>query len=415
MARPVRRVKRSRAPPEGLRGGIGLLHAMTADSPDMPGRRWRVVHLTSVHPHDDTRIFHKECRSLAEAGFDVVLVAPGAPVAPAGGVRFHPIPRPAGRLRRFATSGLAVFRAALAERGALYHFHDPELIPVGLLLRLCGKRVVYDVHEDVPAQLRSKHWLPSWLRGAVAGLAAAVQWLGLRAFHGVVAAGDDVAEALGREGVTVVRNFPLLREFPLADTTDYASRAPVVVHVGNLSRIRASRELVEAMGHLPAGSPARLVLVGRFTADGLEAEVRELPGWARTDFQGWGDRATVAARLAEARVGVVMFGPHPNHYAVRSNKLFEYMAAGLPVVTPDFPAWRELVEGTGCGLVADPTDPAAIASALATLLEDPARARAMGARGREAVLATYNWEAEFARLRSLYERLLGPGMSGSPA
>ncbi len=318
-------------------------------------------------------------------------------------------------LRRFATSGLAVFRAALAERGDLYHFHDPELIPVGLLLRLCGKRVVYDVHEDVPAQLRSKHWLPSRLRGVVAWLAGAVQWAGLRAFHGVVAAGDDVAEALGRDGVTVVRNFPLLREFPAADTTDYATRAPVVVHVGNLSRIRASRELIEAMGHLPAGSAVRLVLVGRFTADGLEAEVRALPGWARTDFQGWGDRATVAARLAEARVGVVMFGPHPNHLAVRSNKLFEYMAAGLPVVTPDFPAWRALVEGTDCGLVADPTDPAAIAMALATLLNDPARARAMGERGREAVLATYNWEAEFVRLRSLYERLLAPRTAGSQA
>lgn len=381
---------------------------MTTPTLAAAARRPRVVHLTSVHPHDDTRIFHKECRSLAAAGYDVGLVAPGAPAAPLDGVRFHPIPRPSGRLRRFATSGVSVFRAALAERADLYHFHDPELIPVGLALRLCGKRVVYDVHEDVPAQLRSKHWLPPWLRGVVAGLAAAVQWVGLRAFSGVVAAGDDVAEALGRSGVTVVRNFPLLREFPDGDTSDYAQRAPVVVHVGNLSRIRASRELIEAMGRLPAASDARLVLVGRFTADGLEAEARALPGWARTDYQGWGDRATVAARLAEARVGVVMFGPHPNHYAVRSNKLFEYMAAGLPVVTPDFPAWRALVEGTGCGLVADPTDPAAIAAAITTLLDDPARARAMGARGRAAVLATYNWEAEFGQLQALYRRLVGP-------
>jgi glycosyltransferase involved in cell wall biosynthesis len=373
--------------------------------------RHRIAHLSSVHRPDDQRVFGRECRSLAAAGYEVIFVAPGAPQGVVDGVRYHPIPRAASRGRRLAFGGLHVLRAALAVRADLYHFHDPELIPVGLLLRALGKRVIYDVHEDVPGQVRSKHWLPPWARAGVARLAGGLQRLGLKVFDGVVAAGDDVAAGLGGRGVTVLRNVPLLSEFDGPGSLPYVQRPMEVVHVGNLSRIRASRELVEAAGLLPEALGARLVLAGSFNDDGLEAEIRSVPGWRRTTLLGWCSRPQVATQLGRARVGVVMFGPHPNHFAVRSNKLFEYMAAGLPVVGPDFPAWRALITRVGCGLVADPTRPEAIAEAITELLANPTEAEAMGRRGREAVLAEFNWEAESQRLLELYGGILGPAVT----
>jgi glycosyltransferase involved in cell wall biosynthesis len=98
--------------------------------------------------------------------------------------------------------------------------------------------------------------------------------------------------------------------------------------------------------------------------------------------------------------------PEPNHLGVRSNKAFEYMAAGLPVIAPDFPAWRALMDETGAGVTVTPTDPAAIADAITTLLRDPVRAAEMGRRGRQAVRERYNWEAESERLLQLYARLV---------
>jgi glycosyltransferase involved in cell wall biosynthesis len=377
----------------------------------VPHGSLRIAHLSSVHRPDDQRVFGRECRSLAAAGYEVIFVAPGAPARVVDGVRYHPIPRAASRVRRLALGGLHVLQAALTLRADLYHFHDPELIPVGLMLRALGKRVIYDVHEDVPGQVRSKHWLPPWARAGVARLAGGLQGLGLRVFDGVVAAGDDVAAGLGGSGVTVLRNFPLLSEFDDPGSIPYAERPMEVVHVGNLSRIRASRELVEAVGLLPEQLDPRLVLAGSFNDDGLEAEIRALPGWRRTTLLGWCSRSQVTTQLGRSRVGVVMFGPHPNHYAVRSNKLFEYMAAGLPVVGPDFPAWRALINAVGCGLVVDPTRPEAIADAIAQLLASPAEAEAMGLRGRQAVLAEFNWETEFQRLLHLYERILGPAVA----
>src|SRR4249919_2675176 len=96
----------------------------------------RVVHLTSVHRPDDVRIFRKECRTLAAAGYEVVLVASGAGGSTVDGVRFHPIKRSSSRAARLVLGWGRILAAALSERGALYHLHDPELLPVGLMLRL---------------------------------------------------------------------------------------------------------------------------------------------------------------------------------------------------------------------------------------------------------------------------------------
>jgi hypothetical protein len=86
--------------------------------------------------------------------------------------------------------------------------------------------------------------------------------------------------------------------------------------------------------------------------------------------------------------------------------MFEYMAAGLPVIASDFSLWREIVDGSGCGLLVDPMDPEAIAEAMQWILEHPAESEAMGRRGRQAVKERYNWEQEAKKLIRLYRRLL---------
>jgi glycosyltransferase involved in cell wall biosynthesis len=107
--------------------------------------------------------------------------------------------------------------------------------------------------------------------------------------------------------------------------------------------------------------------------------------------------------LRGARVGLLVLHPVEAHLESLPIKLFEYMAAGIPVVASDFPAWRELVGDAG--LLVDPYDVGAIAGAIDTLLDDPQAAEAMGARGRAAVADRYGWEGEAERLLSLYERL----------
>jgi hypothetical protein len=128
-------------------------------------------------------------------------------------------------------------------------------------------------------------------------------------------------------------------------------------------------------------------------------------GWEKIRFLGWQSRNCIVSLLAEVRMGLVLFHPAPNHIDAQPNKLFEYMSAALPVIASDFPLWRRIIEGAGCGLLVDPLDPQAIANAIEYLLTHPSEAEAMGQRGREAVQKWYNWEPEAEKLVRFYDDL----------
>ncbi|MBD3768073.1 MAG: glycosyltransferase, partial [Gammaproteobacteria bacterium] len=105
--------------------------------------------------------------------------------------------------------------------------------------------------------------------------------------------------------------------------------------------------------------------------------------------------------------GLVTFLPAPNHIDAQPNKMFEYMSAGLPIITSIFPLWREIVEGNQCGLCVDPLDPQAIGEAIQYLIDNPVEAEQMGKNGRQAVEQKYNWTIEEQKLLDLYAGLTG--------
>jgi glycosyltransferase involved in cell wall biosynthesis len=118
-------------------------------------------------------------------------------------------------------------------------------------------------------------------------------------------------------------------------------------------------------------------------------------------------REQVAALLGRVQAGLVLFHPAPNNVRAQPNKLFEYMSAGVPVIASDFPLWREVVEGEGCGLLVDPFNAVEVAEAVAHILGHPEEAEAMGRRGRAAVEQRFNWAREEATLVRLYRDVLG--------
>jgi glycosyltransferase involved in cell wall biosynthesis len=104
-------------------------------------------------------------------------------------------------------------------------------------------------------------------------------------------------------------------------------------------------------------------------------------------------------------MGLVLFHPAPNYMDAQPHKLFDYMAAGIPIIASDFPLWREIIGAAGCGIVVDPLKPQEIAKAMQWLWEHPVEAKKMGLRGREAATSRYNWDHEGQKLVSLYARL----------
>ena len=365
-----------------------------------------VVHLSSGHLTSDLRIFCKECVSLQEAGFEVVLIARGDADGVDRGVRQVAVKRGGGRLRRVTYGVWRVLRAALREDADLYHFHDPELIPLGLVLKGLGRRVVYDAHEDVPEDVLAAEWIPRRLRPILSRVVGNLERLSACCFDGIVAATPHIARHFPRHKTVTAQNFAIFKESVAANRRPFDQRPPKVVYVGVIVRARGICEVVEAMSLLPKSLGARLCLIGEIRPASLEARLRATPGWEQVDFLGWRDQRQIAHHLAEARAGIVTFWPARCHFHCQPNKLFEYMAAGLPVVASHFPHWRGIVEGAGCGLLVDPRDPRAIAQAIEWLLAHPEEAEQIGRRGRAAAAARFNWQRESQRLLQLYDRLL---------
>jgi glycosyltransferase involved in cell wall biosynthesis len=368
----------------------------------------KVCVLTSVHPAFDVRIFHKECRTLAQAGYRVTLIAPLEKDCEVEGIQIRAFRVYRTRTQRLFKGVARMYRAAIRENADIYHFHDPELIAVGLLLRAKGKRVVYDVHEDLPKTISYKKYLPKWLRSPLEAIVKVAEEFAARLMSGVVAATTPIADRFSavRDRV-VVHNYPLLEEFGASPALE-AEQGNYIAYVG--ARITAERgavEMVRAMGLLPPKAGLRLKLAGAFDPADLSAELSKLPGWERAEAVGVLGRAQVAEMLRGATAGLVLLHPEPNYLNAQPVKLFEYMGAGIPVIASDFPVWRNIIESCGCGLLVNPLDPAAIASAIEYLWAHPAEALEMGRRGRAAVEVHYNWNREKERLLRFYSKLAG--------
>jgi glycosyltransferase involved in cell wall biosynthesis len=366
----------------------------------------RICHLASNHEGLDTRIALKECTSLAKAGYEthLVITASAGDVrsAAARGVQVHALPPDSSRLARMLKHTWRCYRTASRIGASVYHFHDPELIPHGMLLRLSGRRVIYDVHEDYPRDILDKYWLPKWTRKLVAGAVAALEYAGARWFFRVVAATPLIWKRFHdiNPSAININNYPWPSELAPAETG--RERKPQVCYVGNITRVRGLRAIVEALPQVPQMS---FVLCGDFSEPGFEDELRGLPGWAQVRFLGKVDRAQARQVMAESIAGLVTFLPIRSHLDAQPNKLFEYMSAELPVIASDFPLWREIVADTGAGICVDPESPDAIAAAIRDLLRDESAMERMGNAGRQAVLNTYNWPAEAAKLVRFYKEL----------
>jgi glycosyltransferase involved in cell wall biosynthesis len=369
-----------------------------------------IIHFTTVHPRDDSRIRSKELASLARA-FDnqVALYVQdglGDGTDPVHGYRIVDTgPRIERGRHRLLVGGWSMYRSVARARPRVAHFHDPELLPWALLLQLSGIKVVYDVHEDVPRQIQHNPWLSPLKRRLLPPLISLAEWIGARFFSGFVGATPVIADRFPARKTVLVRNFPLLAELHTPAPVSMRDRPLEFTYVGFISDVRNIYAMIEAVTRVrPA---AQLRLAGSFAAEEMEHRARAMPEWSAVRFEGWTSREGVASILADGRAGLVILKPVENEMVSLPIKLFEYMAAGMPVIASDFPLWREIVDSTGCGLLVDPLDLDSIVAAMQWVADNPDEAEAMGKRGRQAVEERYYWEREAARLVAFYRDRLG--------
>lgn len=366
----------------------------------------KVCHLTSVHPSKDGRIFYKECCSLANAGYNVTLVAAGAHDEVCNNVNIIGIPITSrGRLGRMFKTGRAVYKKALEVNADIYHFHDPELLPYGLKLKQNGKKVIFDSHEFVAEQIRTKPYIPKIIRKPLSSLYKIFETYICNRLDAVIEVctidGKDYFE--NRCGKSVfIANDPIINDQVIVNHKSDGNLCKVV-HVGSLTYERGITYLAEAIKE----TSGTLILAGRFASDMYKEEIEEICE-DKLDYRGMLSIEEIPQLLNECGIGTCTLldvGQY-SHIDVLPTKIYEYMLASKPIVMSKFPYLVEFNNKYNIGICVDPANPKAIADALEYLITHPTQSKEMGENGHKAIISKFNWKIQEVKLLNLYKELL---------
>ncbi len=370
-------------------------------------RKASVCHLTTVHPVFDTRIFHKECRTLSEMDYDVSLIAQNDKDEVVDNIRIIALKSGKNRIHRMLVLTTKACWLALKQKANIYHFHDVELIPVGIVLKMLGKKVIYDVHEDNSKTVLAKYYIPKYLRKLISRTVSVLERCAAHLFDYIVCAGDDIADNVFgslRHKLVVLRNVPLL-EFVESCFTG-TTRKDWIVYIGAISEGRGLREIVEAMNYV-GSEKAKLILIGICHRPEFERELRSNAN-KKVEFIGVVPFRSIPHYIRKAKIGLICFHPLPNMVGAlsgRNNKIYEYMAGGLAIIVSNLPGWAKIIEETNIGITVESKNPREIAKAIDYLLSNPAKAKQMGQNGRMAVTEKFNWDIEKEKLLQIYTKL----------
>ncbi|MCD4683516.1 MAG: glycosyltransferase family 4 protein [Bacteroidales bacterium] len=364
----------------------------------------KICHITTIHPAKDTRIFYKECKSLAKNGFDVNLIVINGESFTEDDVEVFGVPcKFSGRLQRFYKASKTAYKKALEINADIYHFHDPEFLPFGARLVNRGKKVIYDVHEDLPRQMLSKYWIPLPFRKSSSKIIEVFENKYAGKMSCIITATSYIKERFLKfhNNVIEVQNFPII-EF-LQDSKEVNKTSREACYVGSIAEVRGISELIKSLTF--AEDNIRLNLAGKFNPENYRNELKQISGWEKVIELGFIDPSQIKDILQRSFVGIVTLHPIINYLNALPVKMFEYMAASIPVIASDFPILKEIIESNKCGICVDPLNPEEIADAINYLFNNPDKANEMGMNGLKAVKEIYNWAQEEKKLIKVYRSL----------
>ncbi len=360
----------------------------------------KICHITSVHPLNDTRIFEKECCSLAKKGNEVYLIGNGKNEIK-NGVTIIGIKNPyRGRVRRGLLYSRKVVNEALRLECEVYHLHDPELLFYAKSIKKHGYKVIFDSHEDVPRQILDKGWIPFGLRKVISSIYERYEKSVCKKMNAIVVATEKISEVFKKHNIesTIVYNYPVIKENSIQK--DIEKKNNLLCFAGSLFVENGIIQLIDVVYDMPE---ICLKLAGP-----IQNEVKGYIENKKTDriqYLGIITHQEVEILYRESTIGVVADLPTGNNIEGLPIKLFEYMQSGLPVITTNFPLRKKIFEEFECGILINPYDSQQYKEAIQKIISDKKYSRKCIENGKIAIETKYNWKNEEMKLLKLYNKL----------
>lgn len=347
----------------------------------------RLLVVSTVHPADDPRIRHKLIATLQD---DWAVTFAGKERGPIDQTAITWMELSGGRVVRWLRAARLLFGKSFD----VASLHDPELLPLGIVAGRLGRTIVFDVHENVPAQLGTKEWVPRLLRKPLASLAG---WL----LH-VAERRLSITLAEASYGPLFANAHPVFPNY-LAGTPPQprpADPAIGIVYLGDVTEARGLALAVEAAGRAGAD---RFTVMGRCTPD-FKARLLAIAadGGVTLQFRGFVASDEALWVTAGATMGLSPLLDTPNYRVSLPTKVLEYLAVGVPTLASDLPGTRQVVgDKPGVVLIA-PGDLTAWQTEIAAALGN-STLRSAAHDGVSAIREGYVWPA--AEVREFYAGL----------
>lgn len=375
----------------------------------------RVLHVTTVHSVYDTRIYEKQCLSLRQRGWSVHLIATDEArftdrQPPHVMVRLVRVCK--WRAARVLFSSVSLLPILFDRRFKIVHVHDPELLPLCVLLQATGRIVVFDMHEDIPRQILQKHWLPSWSRKTLSAAYRMIERLVLPWIPVVFAENSYPQSRPYVRRSVMVRNYPSIDRVRVYRETRHHD-VFTAVYVGDVTAVRGVETMCEAVVALRAeGLAIDLEIIGR-CSDDVARRLAERHSGSNSSIRFLGRLPYEEAmrRASKAHVGLSLLWPLPNYADSLPTKILEYFLLGLPVVASTGTLGGRLVAEARGGRVVDARSSHQLQCALRELAKDAPAREAMAQAGMHYTRERFDWEQEADRLDAFYRELLGLGES----
>lgn len=370
----------------------------------------KICHVTSAHSRYDTRIFYKECISLAENGYDVYLIVnddnedeikSNVKICSTGFA-------PKSRKERMLNSLNIIKKKCMEIDADVYHLHDPELLPTIHFLNKKNKKVIFDSHEDYISTICDKEWIPNYLRKAISTFFKIYEKTVIKKIDAAIVCYHWTKERYDKylpvQNVELIMNYPKMKnegefiqpEF-LEDCVSYA---------GNLSKQWCHDSVIKALSNL---KNVKYIIAGDMSNEYC-MDLKKLEGWKCVESLGRINQDEVEEKVyRKSFAGMALLDYitqcKGNIGNLSNTKFFEYMKAGIPVICTDFVLWKKIVDEEKCGICVNPHDIYEVQQAIKKLYENRDLARKMGLNGRKAIKDKYNWENECEKLLNIYKRI----------
>lgn len=365
----------------------------------------KVCHISTVHSEIDSRILVKECQTLSKAGFDVSLIINGDGDKTNYGTKIIALDSSnKSRIYRMFKKKKLALNKAIEVDADIYHFHDPELISLGLKLKRRGKKVIYDVHEDMPKQIMSKGYLgPIFIRKIISNIFNFYEKNSSKKFDAVVGAIDEITNQFPNKNAISIKNYAIKDMFEKAVPVKREDDSKIVlIYVGSITRIRGIKEIIKATELLDG--KAELWILGSYETEELKLECESSEGYKYCRYFGSMELKDVYNYTKSADIGLCTLHPTENYKESIPIKVLEYMASEKPLILSNFPYWKNLFGEVG--EYVDPLNPEEIKKAVEIFSDKKDLMIKIGKENKETFLEKFSWDAEGKKLIELYKKIL---------